>query len=132
MSYLLDTDTVSAYLRRPGSLSHRFNQYSGRMAVSTMTLAELFAWAYGKPDPSATLEAIRELQTLLKVLDFEPASSETYGRLRVELRRRGQNVAPPDLIISATALTHGLTVVTHNTAHFAKIPGLSVEDWLQP
>ena len=52
MSDLIDTDTVSAYLRRPGSLAHCFTQHSGRLSVSTMTLAELFAWAYGKPNPT--------------------------------------------------------------------------------
>lgn len=132
MSYLIDTDTVSAYFRRPGSLAHRFTQHSGRLAVSTMTLAELFAWAYARPDPGPLLDAIGELRALIDVLDFDAVSAEAYGRLRVELKRTGTNVAPQDLIIAATALAGGLTVVTHNTAHFAPIPGLVVEDWLSP
>ncbi len=130
MSFLLDTDTVSAYLRRPGKLAHRFNQHSGHLAISTMTLAELFTWAYAKTDPVPILKTIQELQVLLDVLDFDSASAELFGRLRVELQKRGQSVAPPDLIIGSTALAHGRIVVTHNTSHFAKIPGLSVEDWL--
>jgi tRNA(fMet)-specific endonuclease VapC len=132
VSYLIDTDTVSAYLRRPGSLAHRFAQHSGRLAVSTMTLAELFAWAFAKPNPAPLLHAVGELRDLVDVLDFDAAAAETYGRLRVELKRLGANVAPPDLIIASTALANGLTVVTHNTAHFAPIPGLDLEDWLTP
>ena len=132
MSYLIDTDTVSAYLRRPGSLAHRFTQYAGRLWISTMTLAELFAWTYGKPEPGPTLAAILELRALLDVLDFDEASAETYGRLRVDLRRLGVTVAPPDLIIASTAMTHGLAIVTHNTSDFDSIPGLIVEDWLTP
>ncbi len=95
-----------------------------------MTLAELFAWAYARPDPAPLLGAIGDLRTLVDVLDFDAASAEVYGRLRVELRRVGESVAPPDLIIGSTALVNGLTIVTHNTAHFRPIPGLVVEDWL--
>ncbi len=44
MSHLLDTNIVSAYLKRPGGLAHRFIQYSGRLYLSTIGLAELYDW----------------------------------------------------------------------------------------
>ena len=37
-----------------------------------------------------------------------------------------------DLLIAATALVHGLTLVTHNTRHFQNVPNLEVEEWLAP
>jgi tRNA(fMet)-specific endonuclease VapC len=40
MSFLLDSDICSAYLRRPGSLFARFMQYSGQLWISTITLSE--------------------------------------------------------------------------------------------
>ena len=46
MTFLLDTDTCSAHMRRPAKLAHRFIQYTGRVAISTVTLAELYAGAY--------------------------------------------------------------------------------------
>ena len=36
-----------------------------------------------------------------------------------------------DLFIAATALEHDYTLVTHNTRHFSRIPGLKLEDWIQ-
>jgi predicted nucleic acid-binding protein len=42
VSFLLDTNIVSAYLKRPGALAHRFIQYSGRLYVSSVALAELY------------------------------------------------------------------------------------------
>jgi predicted nucleic acid-binding protein len=37
-----------------------------------------------------------------------------------------------DLFIAATALIHGLTLVTHNARHFQNVPDLAVADWLAP
>jgi tRNA(fMet)-specific endonuclease VapC len=59
MSFLLDTTIVSAHLRRPSGLTHRFIQHSGRMAIPTVVLGELYAWAYGRSDPTPILRAIR-------------------------------------------------------------------------
>ena len=42
---------------------------------------------------------------------------------------RGQRVPDLDLLIAATATTHGLTVATLNMKHFSRIPDLAVEDW---
>jgi predicted nucleic acid-binding protein len=50
MSFLLDTDHLSAHLRRPSGLAHRFFQYSGRLYTPTIALAELYVWAYRRPN----------------------------------------------------------------------------------
>lgn len=52
MSYLLDTNIVSAHRRQPRGLMHRFVQYSGRLYVSSVALAELYVWAFRKPNPT--------------------------------------------------------------------------------
>ena len=41
MSFLLDTEHLSAHLRRASGLAHRFFQYSGRLYTSSIALAEL-------------------------------------------------------------------------------------------
>jgi predicted nucleic acid-binding protein len=43
MTHLLDTDTCSTHMRRPSSLAHRFIQYSGGLAISSVSLAELYS-----------------------------------------------------------------------------------------
>jgi len=47
----------------------------------------------------------------------------------VRLRRGGNLIGARDLMIAATALAHGLAVVTHNTDEFRRIDGLAIEDW---
>ena len=40
-------------------------------------------------------------------------------------------IGPYDMLIAAIAMAHNLIVVTHNTKHFGRIPGLKIEDWTQ-
>ena len=55
--------------------------------------------------------------------------TDAYGSLGADLEREGRPIGPNDLLIAATALTHSLTLVTHNTSEFSRVPGLKVEDW---
>jgi tRNA(fMet)-specific endonuclease VapC len=48
MSFLLDSDICSAYLRRPDALFHRFMQHAARLWISTITQADLYTWAYSR------------------------------------------------------------------------------------
>ncbi len=132
MSYLLDTNIVSAHIRRPSGLAHRFIQYSGRLSISSMVLAELYAWAHRRGNPAPLIGSIQALLPALRTLNFDATCAERYGELRPILARRGVTVDPADLVIASTALVHGLTLVTHNTADFRAIPGLRLEDWLIP
>jgi tRNA(fMet)-specific endonuclease VapC len=133
VSFLLDTNILTAHLRRPAGLAHRFVQYSGRLYTSTVPLAELYDWANSRSDPAPIHAAI---QSLLKyevaLIPFDADCAEEFGRLRVDLRRQGIAVDNMDLLIGATALVYDLTVVTHNTRHFQHIPNLRLEDWLTP
>jgi tRNA(fMet)-specific endonuclease VapC len=52
--------------------------------------------------------------------------------VRGKLLQQGISVSRVDLLIGSVALAHNLTMVTHNTADFQNIPGLRLEDWLEP
>jgi tRNA(fMet)-specific endonuclease VapC len=132
MSFLIDTNIGSAHIKRPGLLNHRFIQYMGRVAIPTIALAELRAGAYMLPDPSKLLLKIEDLLVFLEVLDFDDAAAEEFGKLRGVFHRQGFTVPTMDLLIASIALAHDLTLVTHNTADFVRIPGLRLEDWLIP
>ena len=63
---------------------------------------------------------------------FDDQSAETYGRIRADLAAKGTPIGPNDLLIAAIARTHSLTLVTHNTAEFSRVAGLTLEDWQTP
>lgn len=131
MKFLLDTDICSAHMRRPANLTHRFIQYLNQLAIPTVVLGELFAGAYKHPDPTRLLALIDDLVQELHVLDFDSHCAEQFGQLRGQFLQQGIAVSTADLMIAAVALVHDLTLVTHNTKDFEKIPDLRLEDWLK-
>jgi predicted nucleic acid-binding protein len=133
VSFLLDTNILSAHLRRPAGLAHRFFQHSGRLYTSGVSLAELYDWLNGRSDPEPLRASLQRLLTYeVSVIPFDADCAEEFGRVRADLRRQGISVDDMDLLIGATALVYDLTVVTHNTRHFQHIPGLRLDDWLTP
>jgi tRNA(fMet)-specific endonuclease VapC len=133
MSFLLDTDHLSAHVRRPSGLAHRFMQYSGRLYASSVAMAELLVWAYNRPDPTKALTTIDELlHEEVGVLEYDLDCAHEFGRTRIQLRRSGIEVPSVDLLIASVALAYDLTLVSHNTADFRNIPGLRLDDWLTP
>ena len=119
-------------MRRPAGLAHRFFQYAGGIAIPTVVLAELYAGAYKHPNPPKLLALIADLLQKVAVLDFDSACAEQFGRLQGDLLRHGITISVADVMIASAALVHNLTLVTHNTADYQRIPGLRLEDWLRP
>ncbi len=132
MTHLLDTNICSAHMRRPALLAHRFFQYTGRLALPTIVLAELYAGAFKHPSSGRLLALIGDLLLEVDLLDFDRACAETFGRVRGGLLGKGISVDAVDLMIASVALVHDLTLVTHNTVDFRHVPGLRIENWLTP
>jgi tRNA(fMet)-specific endonuclease VapC len=132
MIFLLDTDICSAHMRRPAKLAHRFIQYAGQLSISTVTLGELLSGAHNHPNPARILNAIADLRSGVDILDFDTACAEKFGAVRGYMLRKGFAASTADLQIASTALMHDLTLVTHNTADYFRIPNLRLDDWLIP
>jgi tRNA(fMet)-specific endonuclease VapC len=72
----------------------------------------------------------REILQRLTILDVGSDEAVIAGDVLAHLRRAGRTIDVEDVLIGATALSRGFTVVTNNVRHFRRIPGLAVEDWL--
>jgi len=132
--YLFDTDLLSQVLKRAPSpllLARLATVPPEQHFTTAITVGELVYGAYRSPRREQLLRQLEErLWPNVRVLPFHRAAAETYGRLRAELERAGTPLSEPDLRIAAIALTHDLTMVTGNVRHFARVPGLRVENWL--
>lgn len=67
---------------------------------------------------------------MAKVLDFDVRAAYIAGQIRADLEKRGTPLSWPDIQIRSIAVSHRLTLITGNDDHFARIPSLSVENWL--
>jgi len=119
-------------MRRPAGIAHRSFQYAGGIAIPTIGLAELYAGAYKHPNPAKLLALIADLLQEVAILAFDTDCAEEFGKVQGGLQRRGISIPIVDLMIASVALAHNLTLVTHNTVDFQKIPGLRLDDWLIP
>lgn len=99
--------------------------------MPTIVLAELYGGAFKASDPSRLLAGIETLLEEVVVLDFDSACARRFGEIRGVQLRTGQPSNVVDLMIASIALTHDLTLVTHNTVDFVNIPALRLEDWVQ-
>jgi tRNA(fMet)-specific endonuclease VapC len=132
VSFLLDTDTCSAYLKSNPRVANRFLQYGGRLHISTITLGELFTWAKRAKAPPKRMQGLLDLLNEVQILNIDDAVAQRFGDVRAGLLDAGQAAPSMDIMNAATALIHNLTLVTHNVADYANVPGLTVVDWLVP
>lgn len=132
MSFLLDTNICSAYLRSNSRIFSRFVQYGGQLHVSIITLAELAVWIRRGLSASKRSNQVQHLSRLAPPIVIDMAVADKFGEVRASQLSAGQLTPPMDLLIAATALAQNLTLVTHNTRHYAGVPGLRVVDWLAP
>ncbi|MGL5792959.1 MAG: PIN domain-containing protein [Waterburya sp.] len=131
MKYLLDTTTVSDYLRRDKRVVKRLHQISPKLiCISSITKFEI---AYGlNKKPSLIPQLKKQLKILYaKTVDlpFDSEAALIAGQIRQELKETGVTIEVPDILIASIGLCNNLVVVTSNVKHFARVSDLKVEDW---
>lgn len=129
--YLLDTNIVIYVIKkRPVEILQAFNENSGRMAISSITLAELFHGAEKSARCAENLKVIDDFTSRLEVLPYTPKAAQHYGSIRAALERSGETIGINDLHISAHARSEGLVLVTNNVREFERVPALETENWI--
>jgi tRNA(fMet)-specific endonuclease VapC len=131
LRYLLDTNIVIYVLkRRPVEVLSTFNTNASRMAMSSVTLAELLHGAEKSSRVSENLAAIEDFCSRLEVLPYGPKAAQYYGAIRAALEKLGQPIGVNDMHIAAHARSEGLVLVTNNMGEFARVPALQAENWV--
>jgi tRNA(fMet)-specific endonuclease VapC len=123
--YLLDTDwVIQALAGREPAKGTLVRLGGSRVYVSYITVGELYERAFTSANPQAHLASLRRFLTPFRLLTLDDGIMERFAEIRAFLRQRGQPIADFDLLIGATALQHGLTILTFNRRHFERIPEL--------
>jgi tRNA(fMet)-specific endonuclease VapC len=129
--YLLDTNTISDFIRHPrGPVANRIRRLgAGAVCTSIIVAAEL---RFGVEKRGSRRLAVRVAEALdaLEILPFEPPADAVYGVIRANLKKAGRPIAANDLLIAAHAIFLGYTLVTDNERDFGRVSGLAAENWL--
>lgn len=133
--YCFDTDALSATVSHQPSLV--LIRRIARVPVSqqyttAITMGELLYGAAQGNSKKLTEQVHSLITGAITVLPFDESAADIYGPLRAKLESKGQPLAEPDLRIASISLSHGLTLITGNAQYFERIPGLRVENWLEP
>lgn len=126
-NYLLDTNIVIAILRDKPLLSPLPSDLA-RVAISVVVLGELTYGAFKSQRRDDELAALHAFIATMQVHASTPMTSGRFAELKHYLAVIGNPLPENDVWIAATALEHGLTLVTRD-AHFDAIPHLTKERW---
>ena len=126
--YAFDTSVLVEFLRGRLPLGLALLQHTDSRLVKIPAIveAELLVGALKSRNPEKARHAVEQLLCNYEVLPFDSACAAAYARTRAELEGTGEKIGPNDLVIAATAMAYGATLVTNNVDEFKRVPGLRI------
>jgi len=129
---LLDTDILSAIMRKDPPATERARSYlevHRQFTFSVITRYEVLRGLLAK-GAAKQIDAFDQLCAASRVLPLTDPMIVQAATVYADLHRRGELISDADILIAATAMIHGLAVVTNNVAHFRRVRDLQVINWL--
>jgi tRNA(fMet)-specific endonuclease VapC len=132
LRYLLDTNILSDLVRQPqGKIARKISSAGEQTVCTSIIVAAELRYGAVKSGSRTLTDRIDLILSALEILPLESPADRHYGSIRHHLTREGNTIGPNDMLIAAHAISAGLTVVTANTGEFSRVPGLSIENWLE-
>jgi tRNA(fMet)-specific endonuclease VapC len=122
---VLDTNIVS-YLMKGHSLAETYRSHleGNTLAISFMTIAELYEGAYRRNWSRKRRDGLKRLLKSYLVIPYSPSICEVWGRIRAG--RKAQPISVDDAWIAASAVAYDCPLVTHNPGDFGGIEDLKI------
>jgi len=129
-SFLLDTNFCIHFIRgRAWARSALAMVQVLDVAISAVTVGELYEGAHRSDAPTRELATAEAFLKPFVVVPLGREEAMEWGLIEARLRKAGNPIEAEDSMIAATAHRHGLTLITGNIKHFARVKGLKVVDW---
>lgn len=129
MTYMLDTNTVSYFLKQHPSVTKRITSLPlDSLCLSVITEGELRYGLARKSEAKNLHKVVQEFLKRVEVLAWNSDAAQHYGNLRAELETKGNSLGAFDMQIAAHAFSIGAILVTNDQA-FKRVKKLKVEDW---
>lgn len=130
---LLDTN-ICVYLMKnkyPAAKEKLLNMHPSDLAISSITVYELEYGAAKSLWPEKNRNNVKLFLAPFTIIPFDGKDAVMAGEIRQILEKAGTPIGPYDIQIAAQGLSRGLTVVTHNTSEFSRVPNLNIIDWIE-
>lgn len=126
-AYLIDTSVIINYLRDKGSATEIINKLEGELSSSYICLAELYEGIYRVREKEKAEKAVLDFFTgLNEVYGVDEEIAKNFGQIRATLKTKGQVIEDLDILLAATCLAKGLTLITSNPKHFSRVFSLEI------
>jgi tRNA(fMet)-specific endonuclease VapC len=125
--FLIDTNALIKLLARDPSLRWRIG-HNFRCFLSFISVGELYAGAHQSARRATNLGEVRRVCDEVPILRWDVETADHYGRIHASLRSKGKPIPQNDVWIAATALRHGMVLITLDQ-HFSFVDGLPIEIW---
>jgi len=132
MKYILDTDTFSFLARKVPSVVDRALEVGfENLFLSTISELEVRTGLAIRKDAKLFL-SVSGVLGQLGILDFDSKAAIEAAKVRVFLRSLGKPNGTLDPLLAGHAIALDAVLVTNNTRHFENVPGLLLDNWVNP
>ncbi len=127
---LIDTDICIELLRGNKTIIEKRQNYYDEVAVSFMTVGELFYSAEKSSKRIKNIHVADEFLLSIVIIHSDMEILKKFGELKVSLYNKNLILPDADLLIASTALIKCDVLVTGNIKHFNRIEHLKLDNWL--
>ncbi len=123
----MDTDWAIDYLHKADRTVRRLEDlFRDGVGLSVVSLAELYEGLARSANRDSDAEALRLFMEAVALVPLDETACQIFGVERARLRQEGNLIGDMDILIGATAISNGLTLLTNNRRHFERLQGLSI------
>ena len=135
MALMIDTSVFVAWERTGTPIDFSPWSHFGPLRISVITISEMLVGVHRADTEPRRLKRAAFVNSVIAKfpsLDVTADVARTHAAAKAKMQMVGQIIGAHDLIIAATALHHGCTVLTANPSEFTRVPGLNVVELVHP
>lgn len=129
---VIDTDTLSFFFKKHPKVIQKVQAYGqvyNRLNISIITYYEILNGLLYR-DAKRQLIGFKHFIQANTLLPLTQDATQIAAEIYAELRRTGQPIGHTDVLIAGIAIANNMPLVTNNTKHFARIPHLTLINWV--
>lgn len=126
---LFDTDICIELLRGNKKIIGKRNNYNGNIAISFMTVAELYFGAENSTRIEENTGLIESFFLTIQIIQTDNLILKKFGELKTYLKKENLTLPDADIFIAATTLIKCEKLITGNLKHFTHFEVLKIDNW---